>query len=56
VDINTGEESEQSEGDDFEEGNPDGSDDDQWVTIKECKNARKTRTPIKSRWKSQTGR
>jgi len=36
VDINTGEESEQSEGDDFEEGNPDGS-----VTIKECKNARK---------------
>ena len=56
VDIDTGEESEQSEGGDFEEGNPDGSDDDGSVTIKECKNARETRTPIKSRWKSQMGR
>jgi hypothetical protein len=41
VDIDTGEESEQSEGGDFEEGNPDGTDDDGSVTIKECKNARK---------------
>jgi hypothetical protein len=52
VDIDTGEESEQSEGgDDFEEeGNPDGSDADGSVTIKESKNSRKTRTPIKARW------
>jgi hypothetical protein len=55
VDIDTGEESEQSseqsEGDDFEEeGNPDGSDADGSVTIKESKNSHKTRTPIKACW------
>jgi len=52
VDIDTGEESEQSEGgDDFEEeGNPDGSDADGSVTIKESKNSRKTRSPIKAHW------
>jgi hypothetical protein len=50
VDIDTGEESEQSEGDDFEDGNADGSDADGSVTIKESKNARKTRTPIKACW------
>ena len=56
--IDTGEESEQSEGgDDFEEeGNPDWSDADVSVTIMESKNSRKTRTsikartPIKARW------
>ena len=56
--IDTGEESEQSEGgDEFEEeGNPDWSDADVSVTIMESKNSRKTRTsikartPIKARW------
>ncbi len=46
-----GKETEQSEGDDFEEeGNPDGSDADGSVTIMARKNSRKTRTPIKARW------
>ena len=55
VDIATGDESEQSseqsEGGDFEEeGNPDGSDADGSVTIKESKNSHKTHTPIKACW------
>jgi hypothetical protein len=46
VDIDT----EQSEGGYFEDGNADGSDADGTVTIKESKNARKTRTPINACW------
>ncbi len=50
VDINTGEEFEESEGENFEEGNANGSDADGSVTIKESKNPSSTRTPIKSCW------
>ncbi len=50
VDINRGEESEQSEGNDFEDGNADGSDADGSVTNQDIKNAPKTRTPIKACW------